>query len=109
MRRFEILPADVEAFIENAIRRDAATATKLSYLLFEQFGMRRGKSWLAAYINKTLRPHMAEDARLERRLRLLKRELGDRPEVLAKVAADVMNNDPKPGARRRRRKKAAAR
>jgi len=107
MRRFEILPTDVEAFIEDAVRRDGLTATELSRLLFKKFGMRRGRSWLAAYIRKTLRPHMAEDARLERRLRLLKRELGDRPEVLAKVAADVMNDKPKPAARRRRKKAAA--
>ncbi len=107
MRRFDILPADVEAFIENAIRRDATTAKELSYLLFEKFGMRRGKSWLAAYVSKRLRPNMDEDARLERRLRVLKRELGDRPEVLAKVAADVINDNPKPAAKRRRKKAAA--
>jgi hypothetical protein len=101
------LPADVEAFIEDAVRRDALTAKELSELLFEKFGMHRGRSWLASYIKRTLRPHMAEDARLERRLRLLKRELGDRPEVLAKVAADMMNQNPKPAARRRRKKAAA--
>jgi|GEM_PF-1864525 len=93
--------------MENAIRRDAATVKEISDLLFEQFGIRRGKTWLADYINKTLRPNMAEDGRLGRRLRVLKRELGDRPEVLAKVAADVINDNPKPAARRRRKKAAA--
>ncbi len=107
MRRFEALPADVEAFIEDAIRRNATGVKELSCLLFEKFGMRRGKSWLAAYINKTLRPNMAEDSRLERRLRILKRELGDRPEVLAKVAADMMNEIPTPSPRQRRKKAAA--
>jgi hypothetical protein len=101
------LPAEVEGFIEDAVRRDALTAKELSELLFKKFGMRRGRSWLASYIKKILRPHMVEDARLERRLRLLKRELGDRPEVLAKVAADMMNQNPKPAARRRRKKAAA--
>lgn len=107
MRRYEQLPAEVEGFIEDAIRRDALTAKDLSDQLFKKFGMRRGRSWLATYIQKTLRPHMVEDARLERRLRLLKRELGDRPEVLAKVAADMMSENPKPAARRRRKKAAA--
>jgi hypothetical protein len=107
MRRYETLPAEVEGFIEDTIRRDALNARELSELLLKKFGMRRGKSWLAAYVRKTLRPHMVEDARLERRLRLLKRELGDRPEVLAKVATNMMmNENPKPAARRRRKKAA---
>ncbi|WP_425150795.1 hypothetical protein [Candidatus Binatus sp.] len=101
------MPAEVEGFIEDAIRRDALTAKDLSDQLFKKFRMRRGRSWLARYIQKTLRPHMVEDARLERRLRLLKRELGDRPEVLAKVAADMMSENPKPAAGRRRKKAAA--
>jgi hypothetical protein len=107
MRRYEQLPAEVEAFIEDAIRHDALSGKELSDRLFEKFGMRRSRSWLAAYIQKTMRPHMVEDARLERRLRLLKRELGDRPEVLAKVAAEMMNGNPKPAARRRRKHRAA--
>jgi|SRR5271157_5695316 len=107
MRRYETLPAEVEGFIEDKIRRGSLTTKELSALLFKKFGMRRSRSWLAGYINETLRPHMAEDAKLERRLRLLKRELGDRPEVLAKVAANMMNDNPKPAARRRRKKAAA--
>jgi hypothetical protein len=107
MRRFPALPAEVDAFIENAIRRDAATVQEISDLLFEQFGVRRGKTWIAEYINKTLLPNMAEDARLGRRLRVLKRELGDRPEALAKIATGVINDNSKPAARRRRKKAAA--
>lgn len=107
MRRYETLPPDVDVFIADSIRRDALNVKILSELLFKNFGIRRGKSWIADYINKTLRPQMAEDARLERRLRLLKREFGDRPEVLAKAAAAVMNNNSTP-ADRHRQKKAAA-
>ena len=106
MRRYEQLPAEVEGFIEDAIRRDALTAKDLSDQLFEEIQDATRWSWLARYIQKTLRPHMVEDARLERRLRLLKRELGDRPEVLAKVAADmtseIRSRPPGAGGKRRR-------
>ncbi len=107
MRKFETLPGEVEGFIETEIRRGSAGVRELSQQIFEKFGMRRGKSWLSNYIQTRLRRHIAEDARLERRLRVLKRELGDRPEVLAKVAAEVMKENPKPAARRRRKKAAA--
>lgn len=108
MRAYEPLPADAEAFIEDAVRRDASSVRGLSRDLEEKFGVRRAKSWLANYIRKTLRQRLAEDARVERQLRLLKREFGDRPEVLAKIAAEVTRENPIP-ATRQRRKKAAAR
>lgn len=106
MRKFEKLPGEVEGFIENEIRRGSAGVRELSQQIFQKFGVRRGKSWLSNYIKTTVRRHITEDARFERRLRLLKRELGDRPEVLAKVAADVLNDKPKSAARRRRKKAA---
>jgi hypothetical protein len=109
MRAYEPLPADAEAYIEDAIRRGASSVRELSRQLLEKFGVRRGKSWLASYVRTTLRRRFAEDALLERRLRLLKREFGDQPEVLAKVAAEVMKTNPKPAARRRRKRAAVRR
>ena len=107
MRRFEPFPDQVEAFIEEKVRRDAIGARELSQMLLDQFGIQRGKSWLASYIRTTLRPRIAENARLERRLRLLRTELADQPEALAKSVAAVMTNT-RP-VRRRRRVRAGAR
>jgi hypothetical protein len=91
MLRYEMLPDDAEGFVEELMRCGSG-AREISRRLQKSFGIRRGKSWLAAYINENIRPHLAEHARLQRRLRCVKREFGDRPELLAKLAELVNGN-----------------
>jgi len=102
MRAYEPLPTAAESFLEDAVRGGTLSIRDLSRELLERFGTRRGKSWIGQYIRRTLRRRLVEDARVERRLRLLKREFGDSPQVLATVVAAVMR-EPKPAAKRRRR------
>lgn len=106
MRAYEPLPSAAENFLEEAIRGGALSVRDLSRQLLEKFSIFRGKSWISQYIRTTLRRRLAEDARVERRLRLLKREFGDSPQVLATAVAAVMHDNAtpaKPAARRRRR------
>jgi hypothetical protein len=91
MLRYDMLPDDAEGFVEDLIRRGSG-AREISHRLQKSFGIRRGKSWLAKYIADNIRPNIAEHARLQRRLRCVKREFGDRPELLAKLAKMVNGN-----------------